>query len=109
MNPQLKAKWISALRGGRYIQGEGALNQNGKFCCLGVLADLMGMKSENNPGFETEITYDTIDRLLGSSKLREKFIQMNDGTMIMNAENGNYAIDKKTFSEIADYIEEVIL
>lgn len=34
-------KWIEALRSGQYQQGAGSLNREGRFCCLGVLCDLI--------------------------------------------------------------------
>lgn len=40
MNADIKAQWVNALRSGDYEQGRGWLNNNGKFCCLGVLCDL---------------------------------------------------------------------
>ena len=40
MNPEMKAKWVEALRSGEYKQGKGALRREGMFCCLGVLCDL---------------------------------------------------------------------
>lgn len=40
MNPEIKRRWVEALRSGQYQQGLGALNKNGKFCCLGVLCEL---------------------------------------------------------------------
>lgn len=40
MNPEVKAKWLDALRSGKYEQGFRALCSSGKYCCLGVLADL---------------------------------------------------------------------
>lgn len=40
MNAEIKAKWTAALRSGDYQQGKGSLNDQGKFCCLGVLCDL---------------------------------------------------------------------
>jgi len=40
MNPEIKQKWIAALRSGEYKQGIGALHYDGLFCCLGVLCDL---------------------------------------------------------------------
>lgn len=46
MNPIIKAKWIAALRSGRYMQGCGRLVQRGsgnlpsRYCCLGVLCEL---------------------------------------------------------------------
>lgn len=49
MNAKLKARWIKALRSGRYKRGTGALCRvspkgNKKFCCLGVLCDIEHVK-----------------------------------------------------------------
>lgn len=41
MDPTWKTKWVKALRSGDYEQGRGQLRNNqGGFCCLGVLTDL---------------------------------------------------------------------
>lgn len=40
MNPDIKAKWLEALRSGKYKQGTGALRYGDAFCCLGVLCDV---------------------------------------------------------------------
>lgn len=41
MNADVKAKWIKALRSGKYEQGRGGLSPDKrKYCCLGVLCDL---------------------------------------------------------------------
>jgi len=47
MNPTIKARWITALRSGKYTQGRGALTtltkdekRKRRDCCLGVLCDL---------------------------------------------------------------------
>ena len=41
MNSELKAKWVAALRSGRYKQGDGLLrSRNDEYCCLGVLCDV---------------------------------------------------------------------
>jgi hypothetical protein len=40
MNPEVKSMWVEALRSNDYLQGRGALNRNGLFCCLGVLCDV---------------------------------------------------------------------
>lgn len=43
----LKAKWLRALRSGKYAQGSGALAEEDgdelKYCCLGVLGKVCGM------------------------------------------------------------------
>lgn len=40
MNPEIKSKWVAALRSGEYKQGKGVLSDGKEFCCLGVLCDL---------------------------------------------------------------------
>lgn len=41
MNPEIKAKWVAALRSGEYKQGKDRLrSRDNKFCCLGVLCNL---------------------------------------------------------------------
>lgn len=41
MNPDVKAKWVSALRSGEYKQARRELkSETNRFCCLGVLCDL---------------------------------------------------------------------
>ncbi len=40
MNSVIKAKWLNALRSGKYKQGTRALRSKDKYCCLGVLSDL---------------------------------------------------------------------
>lgn len=41
MNKQIKARWVKALRSGKYKQARGVLkNKEGAMCCLGVLTDL---------------------------------------------------------------------
>lgn len=40
MNQQIKQKWVSALRSGRYKQGKTYLNADNCFCVMGVLCDI---------------------------------------------------------------------
>lgn len=42
LDPELKQRWVSALRSGKYHQGHGCLRDiDNNYCCLGVLADLI--------------------------------------------------------------------
>lgn len=41
MSPELKTRWLEALRSGEYKQGRAYLRKDDKFCCLGVLCDLI--------------------------------------------------------------------
>jgi hypothetical protein len=45
MNYDLATKWVKALRSGEYKQTKNVLkDERGRFCCLGVLCDVMGYK-----------------------------------------------------------------
>lgn len=49
MNPEIKKRWVEALRSGKYAQTAGVLHQKfdsykpAGFCCLGVLREVLGM------------------------------------------------------------------
>ena len=38
-----KQDWIAALRSGDYAQGRGTMKRDGRYCCLGVFAELQGV------------------------------------------------------------------
>jgi len=41
-------KWLAALRSGTYPQGFGLMEKNGKFCCLGVLQQVLAGEVERH-------------------------------------------------------------
>jgi hypothetical protein len=40
IKPEVREAWVAALRSGRFEQGQGFLNKDGKLCCLGVLCEV---------------------------------------------------------------------
>lgn len=40
MNPEIRDRWVAALRSGNYAQGRGHLKEDAGYCCLGVLCEL---------------------------------------------------------------------
>lgn len=50
MNPEVKAKWLAALRSGEYEQAKEHLKCGTGFCCLGVATDLY-IKDAGNGGW----------------------------------------------------------
>jgi hypothetical protein len=49
LNPEFKAKWLEALRSGKYKQTTGVLRSAEGFCCLGVACDLVDPDSWSTP------------------------------------------------------------
>ena len=102
MNAEIKARWIAALRSGKYQQGHGYLRIKDRFCCLGVLCDVVEPSKWKqvygvdyfrhdfySAGFPSVVFLNRIELAQGSTK---ELVQMNDH-------------QDKTFAEIANHIE----
>lgn len=135
MNQAEKTEWLNALRSGEYEQGRRYLENDGKFCCLGVKCKLdvdagrYGLVRQPRIGHEGVFSYGIVpdilqygehrsDYLAPGSPTAETFqkwgmtqvqidtlIEMNDGM----AGSLNPEPGKRwTFAEIADWIDENI-
>lgn len=110
MNQEIKARWLEALRSGKYQQGrDGLRDRHNRFCCLGVLADLMAPTSwevlhEGDEYYTCKVGEEKRTGNLPTSLRWEaglgdkgsfchRLVVMND-------------TDRQSFSVIADYIEE---
>lgn len=104
MDQQIKAAWLKALRSGKYKQGSEYLFNNGEYCCLGVLAKVIGAKFDKDgiPIFKGKRVgaQNSSDSLLSPTfcglrtSTQQTLASMNDGIP-----------ESKSFREIADYIE----
>jgi len=82
LDPKFKAKWVKALRSGKFIQGKSFLknrdsNGNAIYCCLGVACEIAG----HNPRGGWYITRNmkkVPKPLIGQNDLTEKLSRMND-------------------------------
>lgn len=123
MDAELKNKWLDALRSGRYAQGQGKLRAADKFCCLGVLCDLLHptewepVDSDYSSDKDAQrITSGSSDGTeLSPEELREAgiddFVQatlvaLNDGDKDLQADG--WRIRPHTFAEIALFIDRNI-
>lgn len=109
MNKELKDKWIAALRSGEYEQGRGSLYHppSDKYCCLGVLARIVDPTSINHYGggvFTAADEASISNVYLPTSVYMAAGLQgdMQIKLTVMN-DSG-----RKSFTEIADWIEENI-
>lgn len=109
LNKAFKAKWLKALRSGRYEQTISELRVGTRrdgfgYCCLGVACNIMDRhwkisKSDNTtyshkhsePGSDS-LSHAFLKQINLTPEQESKLIVMNDGG--------------STFSEIADYIEK---
>jgi hypothetical protein len=67
MDKKLKAKWVKALRSGKYAQGQTVMfNDNtGAYCCLGVLCEVSGIEMGNYSDVRDLIGADAVHALYG--------------------------------------------
>lgn len=119
MNPEIKAQWISALRGGEYEQAQGMLHDpvNNEFCCLGVLCDLAvkaGVPVEVTDAAGEKTAYDDNEDTLPES-VRLWAGLGSDNPRVVRFEGGEDEYEDTlaeindrgtTFEEIADLIED---
>lgn len=98
MNPELKAKWIAALRSGDYKQGRGVLRSpDESFCCLGVLCDISGMGQWIRRSYYADGTDGYA--CLPAAVSRVAALSISEGRLAKMNDHG------KSFADIADYIE----
>jgi hypothetical protein len=99
MDAELKAKWVKALRSGEYKQGTSHLKTEGRYCCLGVLAECAGVAwdMKGNPMMNGESI-----RSYGSEHLTDGFAGLSD---VIQARLANLNDEGASFRVIADHIE----
>jgi hypothetical protein len=121
MNPEVKTKWLEALRSGRFAQTRGKLHRkNDGYCCLGVLAEVLGCtwqtvegKNDGDQMFPfldgiNEAKLGTIDQseinnILGDTLLQKAALKPRQQSALAEMNDNG-----RTFAEIADYIEATL-
>ena len=98
MNPELKEKWVKALRSGEYKQTFGRLRQDNSYCCLGVLCKVADFAIDDTGGDSVQahgsvVAYGPVGNAIGGKPVVEHLWRMNDDAQM-------------SFSQIADYIEQ---
>lgn len=110
LQPEIKQKWIAALRSGEYNQGQQYLkrvdaNKCTKYCCLGVLGEILeipfnaGKSADRFKGDNSFTSSEPYPLLKKKANLK-----FEHQTILykMNDEHNN------SFLEIADYIEKTV-
>ena len=118
MKPEIKKRWVRALRSGKYIQGRNNLRPSeDRFCCLGVLCDIARKEGVGDWGFGSSAIefvpksgrrYSTIGapptavlKWAGLTGMNSVYIRKHRATLAVLNDG-----KKKSFKEIADIIEK---
>lgn len=108
MKKEIAELWVEALRGGKYVQGQGALQRlDGRFCCLGVLCDLAithGVKVEVVK-LPNEINYNGLEGVLPEPVVNWAGMQSVGGQLPDQPALWSQNDAGKSFKEIAAVIE----
>jgi hypothetical protein len=100
MTPEMKGKWIDALRSGKYKQTVGGLKDAEGYCCLGVLASINGHEPNIDGLCDIGEEYADTEGLL-PEVLADRFGISHDWMDFYAGENDG----GHTFLEIADDLE----
>lgn len=110
MKTEWKEPWASALESGRFNQGRGRLNEQDRYCCLGVLCEITGIDYSGQAGYPPE-KLPEVTGLSGDDI--EIFVSLNDGcltflerTSIGGEPEGYEQGSGMSFAGIAKYIRE---
>ncbi len=101
MDADLKQRWVAALRSGQYEQGTDYLVSEhpdagrAQYCCLGVLCELL------QPNSDWGSLRDEGAEQLSNQACENLDIPYNEMTKLTLLND----IQKRSFSQIADYIE----
>jgi len=124
MDPQIRARWVAALRSGKFEQGRDYLRWGDKLCCLGVLCELAaadGVIPSPRPGMGNSWLYAEAGGMLPPAVMEWAGLAStdpqvggitlstrNDGLTLDEAESADeprHPVEPHTFAQIASVIE----
>ncbi len=124
MNPEIKERWLKALRSGEYKQARKQLRFHDHYCCLGVLCDLHSKEtgtqwhrgSYPHKTGDPDLTYHTITYMKMEGLLPEEvsaWAGISDSDPKISRGEQSVKLSKlnddgASFTEIAELIEECL-
>jgi hypothetical protein len=103
----LRKQWIKALRSGEYTQTKNCLKNDRGFCALGVLCDIVSKRDnvswkEVSSGTGSYYEFEGEDLILPRKLMKEVGLRLTEDDAVSELNDA----EGKTFSEIADIIEQ---
>lgn len=114
MDAEWKARWVEALRSGRYKQGRDQLRtEHDEFCCLGVLCDIVAPDEWRELPAHGWTSFDEEDGALPQEVADAVGLDRRNpplGLFVASIHNdgAGEAVKPKSFTEIADLIERFL-
>jgi len=108
MNPDIKAQWVEALESSRYAQGQGRLctidadTGKLKFCCLGVLCEVLGVERDEDGSYGGQVHLLPKSVADAAGLTDSPIVQRNGFNMSIASVND----EGTSFAEIAKIIRE---
>jgi hypothetical protein len=110
MHPEWKARWLKALRSGEYRRAKGCLQENGAYCCLGVLCEVANVEYEPDWMFLP----DELAKLVGlPHDTQSDLANLNDGLAHQTGTKKRLKVPRGykeevgiSFKSLADWIEK---
>lgn len=110
MKTEIKDEWLIALRSGKYKQATGKLKSSDGFCCLGVLCEAILAPKEIVKHYAVSAFIDKANYpmsvTLSPETRNEIELSLADSEILMGMNDGSGGFDKRTFYEIAGWIEK---
>lgn len=110
IDPELKTRWVEALRSKKYTQGHHVLKEEQKdgslaYCCLGVLCEISGIQNEIVPSSK-RFSFSDKDGSTYQAYLPPSFKRQVGLSSDMETRLGTMNDGGDSFEKIADFIEE---
>lgn len=109
MNKTIKAKWLAALKSGKYPKTDGDLRDGQGYCCLGVLCDIYRKETGDGKWKENRFITSTSDttgylpnKVMKWAGLSKKYgIMDGKGSDLTDINDQSH-----TFNEVIEVIEK---
>ena len=107
MNKEIKARWVEALRSGNYEQGRYNLRRSDRYCCLGVLCDVVKdevnhdwLPVQDSMGTCYSFDYDT--EILPASVANYAGLELSPELEMLSERDGEECIENFQISNLND-------